>query len=265
MSGEHVRFQFFGVCTHIKPAAIAPRFADWDHRVVLVNASDPARFEHHPKLKGIAPHHATLQILKRDMRDEKPPDRPWFRLSPDPVRSDTHEWMLDGVFLKVANGRPSDNDDEEENCMPRVQNFVDTDFKLTTTSPRGYLADPELTSCFVDLPRQSLRGRTFGEASVGVFDVFTGEEEPEIRVIGFGGELLCFRLNRGAQVSVCNLPEDSEKDDDRDFYLHLLLVPGMVTPRGAPSKTCSVPLTTDNAPVRITQITTAACSNSNYP
>ena len=268
MADEHVRVQCFGICTHIKPPAIAPRFAGWGHRVVLVNASDPARFAGHEKLDGIEAHVATLQILTTAMPGEVP-DLPWFRLNPenDPCVSPfVYEWLLEGVFLKFANGVDTDDAAEEaENCMPRVQDYVANDLVLTTSSPRGYLADPDLTSCFVDLPRQRLVGRTLGEASVGVFHVRT-DGPPVITVIGFGGELVSFPVNPGAQISICNLPVNFSKDKDADFYLHMLLVPGSFPKTaGIPPKTCFKELVTANGPLHTSQITTAACSNSNYP
>jgi hypothetical protein len=258
---QPVTIQFFGICTHLAPSVI-PRSqpVDWYHRVVLVNALDPAAAD--PKhLGAVKPHHASLQLLRGDIQGE-PPAAPWFPITFDD--GNIVEWKLDGVTMSVGGHViPAESPRGIAPCIPSLSDHMQI---RPDAGRRAYQQDPSLAACFFDFKPVVIEPRIFVQAAIGVATVFT--EEPSLVVTRFGSdESLTIRLTGLREVSLSNIPEDSHDDDDSDFMLHYLALDTFPEEAWFPTATfdCAPHISTRNVPRRLADLTTPGCSNSNYP
>jgi hypothetical protein len=257
---QPVTVQFFGICTHLTPEVI-PRSqpADWYHRVVLVNASDPAAAD--PRhLSGVKPHRATLQLMRADLNGD-PPAAPWFPIAFDD--GNVIEWKLDGVSISVGGALPAGEPRGVAACIPSLSDHMPI---RPEAGRRSYQEDPALAACFFDFAPVVIEPRLFVDAVIGVAYVFS--DEPSLVVKRFGSdESITIHLSGIGEVSLANIPDDPHDDADVDFLLHYLALESFPETPWAPSEkfTCAPRLETRNVPRRLADLTTPGCSNSNYP
>lgn len=266
-----ITVSFFGICTHIHPELDRET-----HDVVLVNASDSKRIDAHPEMKarGVTEHHATLQILRSDLREE-PQARPWLPIIfADEVRV---VWKLAGVFLRTTDGvRTVEGARTLPECIPHLHHYCD-ELPLPRTLTEGLetIAD---TACIFRYPSSPYSGKSHnpdkrpdGGAAVGVVSIGTSSL-PAIHAAGFKDGELVIPVAPGAEITVSNIPKIVKDDKDADFLLHFLAL-GRVPPKarypgenpGDPIVVCPEPVSTKNLPINIGDISTPGCSNSNYP
>jgi hypothetical protein len=261
--------QFFGICTHISPDALTPPASGWTHRVVLVNASRPHELPI-PRLRELEPHIATLQIVETDILDTSG-ESAFSRAS---GRGDIplHIRNLHGVTMTIKNPVPRQSDTVPSGCMPSLSEYVRSERRPLQVSRHAFETNPADTACFFDFTDVTpLVAYRLGEAAFGTLQVFTSGH-PVLEITPFGSELpsVAITLRPGAHISVCNLPEVDTKDSVDDFLLHYLIVDPFPFPDDLnwPPKRFDVscpPLNPQNGPLSIQEITTAGCSNSNYP
>ena len=253
--------QFFGICTHISPVALTPPATDWTHRVVLVNASHPQDLAE-PRLHDLEPHLATLQI-----------EEPYILKSSAAASSDVQVQIinLNGVTMTITNAVPKPTDVTPTPCMPSLSDYVRPDFLPLHVSRHVYEKNPADTACFFDFINATpLTSYRYGEAAFGVLQVFTSGD-PVLEITPFDANLpsTTITLKTGAYISVCNLPAVDTKDSVDDFLLHYLVVDPFPSEkdlrRPLHFDVKCTPLTPQNGPLSTSSITTAGCSNSNYP
>ncbi len=255
--------QFFGICTHISADALEPPATDWNRRAVLVNASQPHTLGIE-RLRHLEPHLATLQIPDGEILSAPPP------LSQVVTRGDLslRIQQLHGVTMTIENAVPATGAVTPDDCMPHLRSFVHPHRELGRASLHAYEKNPARTACFFDFQNATpVSGNRFGEAAVGVLQVLTSGN-PILRITPFDTDLagVSIELRPGARISVCNLPEGGTKDDVNDFLFHYLIVDPFPQDLAWPPANFTVscpPLL--HQPPGIDQITTAGCSNSNYP
>jgi len=257
-----VTIQFFGICTHIQPSVIPPsQPADWYHRVVLVNASDPpAANPRH--LSDVAPHHASLQ-LTRESFSGSPPETPWFRKTFDDGRK--FEWKLDGVVMHVESALPAEQPRGTAPCIPSLSDHMQI---RPDAGRRSYEEDPALASCFFNFAPVFIEPRIFVNAAIAVTTLFA--EEPTLVIRRFRSlEEVCIPLSGVGEVSLSNIPDDTSQDAPQDFLLHYLALDTFPDEAWRPPNEwifdCAPHVRTTNIPRKLRDLTTPGCSNSNYP
>lgn len=268
-----VSIRCFGICTHIFPGIDAD-----DHRVILVNASQPdIRYAGIPELRDLIGHRAHLEIDRAAIVGA-PPARPWFPI--DYADDKIVRWSLEGVRIKSLNGVHYGGDfSQTARCIPRLLDQCG--------DPKPTLAldlIPERTACELVYPRSPVVGATpdlpEGGAVTAFINLSTTVDGPFLNPTFLVEQLdgdgqVQFSVLSESTLMLSNLPADHKDDQDRDFFFHFLTVmkgltkddfPHDAHPPRDPIK-CLTTLPGDHLPlgVKIEDLTTPGCSNSAYP
>jgi hypothetical protein len=258
-----VTIRFFGICTHFEADSMPQKLQplDWYHRVVLVNASEPADYRRvSPHLDDVPPHKARLQIRKDDLASPVPPTL-WF---PVTYEDDAIiEWALEGVSLKMANAEPAPEPKGRASCIPSLTAHILP--APNPPGPRAYDRNSAGTACFFDFDPIVVQAELLnGGAVIAAIDV-SSSDAPAILVTSFGGETLTIPVRPGAEISVSNIPDDKDVDKEEDFILHYLVLAEFPSDPWYPTEpfTCAEPMPPiKNRPRNLPVLTTPGCSDS---
>jgi hypothetical protein len=259
-----VTIRFFGICTHFGFESMEDA-VDWYHRVVLVNASDPAHYRRdNPQLAGVDPHKAHLQIRRADVIGE-PPAASWLPITYDDGA--IVEWALDGVYLRIDAPVPARNPRNLAPCIPGLGQHLLSQ-PLPPPGPRARVPNRADTACFFDFGPVEVRPWILdGGAVIAAIDVWSSKL-PVITATSFEGETLAIPIVSGTEIAVSNIPDDPKADKEIDFLLHYLTLAEFPLNAWFPAEpfTCAPPLeSTGNLPRNLPLLTTPGCSDSNYP
>ena len=252
---------FYGICTHVEH--------DGKRKVVLVNASRPHhRFEHVPKLKGLAAHHALFQVERKDLVSTTLPDAPSFQILAE--TKDYVAWKMDGVTITVPSAVSTVTGAQPATCIPHLSALCPT---LPSLGPAAHERNAQWTSCSFESVPTLLEGRrTAGGAAVGRV-VLTTNQFPIVSIAPFDGNTpFQLEVQPGARLVIANIPIDPSSDKTEDFYFHYVVTMKGVTagdfPQNAGTPHAAMqcpPIGTYLGPLGIPDITTPGCSNSDYP